>query len=165
MQDSLDDTGTDPLADFSADLFADLFDEADTPDAPTYAALLITGRAETSHSIQRALHQTTPAFALTVMPPGLQMLKVLGSKRFDVVVYVDERAGTGSLGLLPQLLDFKLPVVYMTRPGNQRRVAMALAQGVAGYLIADHDGHYFELLPSVLEHAIQQQQRFAGDRQ
>lgn len=82
-----------------------------------------------------------------------EAMKMLGEKQYDLLL-LDYLLpdGTG-IDLLEKAKD--TPVVFFTGKGSERIAAQVIKQGAYDYVVKDLDGAYMEILPSVIERALQ----------
>ena len=105
---------------------------------------------------QRRLERA--GYAVDLAPDGEQGLKMYASGTYDVVAVdqvmprltgLDVIRALAAQGPLP-------PLVMVTGTGSERIAVEAMKLGANDYIVKDVDGGYLELLPTVIERALEQ---------
>ncbi len=80
-------------------------------------------------------------------------MKMLGERQYDLMVLDYSLPDGTGIDLIEKAKD--TPVVFFTGQGNEKVAVQAMKQGAYDYVIKDLDGAYMEILPNVIERALQ----------
>ncbi|MDY6992120.1 MAG: PAS domain S-box protein [Pseudomonadota bacterium] len=87
-------------------------------------------------------------------------LSQLDKNHYDIVIVDYLLPGMSGLQVLQHLFEHhkKTPAIMVTGAGNEEIAVEVMKLGSSDYLVKDTYGHYFELLPSVIERILEKQQ-------
>jgi diguanylate cyclase (GGDEF)-like protein/PAS domain S-box-containing protein len=91
---------------------------------------------------------------------GSEGLAKIKTKTYDLVA-IDYRlpGDMDGIQVLQKLaeLGLKVPTIMVTGEGSEQIAVAVMKLGASDYLIKDNDGHFFQLLPSVIERVLEKQ--------
>jgi signal transduction histidine kinase len=102
---------------------------------------------------------------VVVAANGMEGLKSYQEETYDVLVIDYQMPVMDGLQVLRKLVSNGAPppVIMLTGAGNEEIAVEAMKMGAIDYLVKDIDGKYFQLLPLVINEAVQRY-RFAEEK-
>ena len=97
-------------------------------------------------------------YEVDIAPDSETGIAMLENRAYDVIL-VDYRlpvqSGLDVISLLAERGSAP-PSIMVTGAGDERVAVEALKRGASNYVVKDHNGAYFQILPSVIDRAIEQ---------
>lgn len=115
----------------------------------------------TARLVQKRLGKE--GYRVEIVPDGEAGIRIYRKGRYDVVFVNQSLTGRDGLEMI-RIIRADVdppPTVMITGTGDKRTAAEAMKLGAVDYIFKDAEGRYIELLPSVVEKALQQ--RLATD--
>jgi len=99
-------------------------------------------------------------FIVDTAANGEDGLKMLETRRYDVLLVDYNMPFFGGIDVIRALTDRKLPVpvIMVTGEGNETIAVEALKLGAADYIVKDLELRYLDLLPAVIDQVLYKQQ-------
>ena len=101
---------------------------------------------------KRLVHDENLPYDYTIVGSVSEGKKVLASEKFDIVV-TDYFLGDGTAFDVLDAIK-AIPIIFVTRAGDQEIAVRAMKAGAYDYLIKDPERNYLKLLPGIVENAI-----------
>jgi signal transduction histidine kinase len=119
----------------------------------------------TARLLQKTLERA--GFRVTLARDGAEGLSLYDSSEFDVIAVDQHMPNYDGLAVIRELLARGPlpPLIMITGTGDEAVAVDALKLGAGDYIVKDVDGHYLELLPSVIEQVQRQHQLVEQTRQ
>ncbi len=105
-------------------------------------------------------------YAIDIAPNGDAGLESCAARPYDAIIVDYNMPGLSGLQVIQRLADLGTipPTIMLTGTGNERIAVEALKLGAFDYVIKDIDGIYLDLLPTVIEQALKNQQLLEDKR-
>ena len=120
--------------------------------------------AGTARLLQKRLQRL--GYQVDIAPDGEAGLDAYCDGCYDALVIDQSMPGLDGLGVIQELAktDNLLPTIMVTGAGDEAVAVEAMKAGANDYIVKDVNGVYLDLLPTVLEQALQQHQMAAEKR-
>lgn len=116
---------------------------------------------EDEEAIASFLHEKLQrmGFYIDIASNGKEGLSMLDTKSYDVILIDYKMPLMNGLDVIKilSLRDIQIPVIMITGKGNEQIAVEAMKLGASDYLVKDIEMGFTELLPSVIERAIENQ--------
>lgn len=121
--------------------------------------------AGTARLLQKALERA--GYHVTMTRDGAEGLTVYESGAYDVLAIDLHMPVYNGLEVIRRLTERGPlpPIIMVTGTGDEKSAVAALKMGAGDYVVKDVDGHYLELLPTVIEQVLRQHQLVEQARQ
>ena len=118
----------------------------------------------TAHLLKRRLSRA--GYAIDIAPDGEAGLKLCTERSYDTIIVDYNMPGLSGLQVIRRLVDQGImpPTIVLTGTGSEQIAVEALKLGAFDYVIKDIDGVYLDLLPTVIEQALKNQQLLEDKR-
>lgn len=118
----------------------------------------------TARLMQKRLSRV--GYQVDVAPNGREGLRLFASSHYDVVLVDYNMPELSGLQVVQRLAEQDaLPAIIMlTGTGNERIAVEALKLGAADYVVKDVEGVYLDLLPTIIEQGLKNQQLMQDKR-
>jgi PAS domain S-box-containing protein len=105
-------------------------------------------------------------YEIETAPDGEVGLEQCAARAYDALIVDYDLPGMNGIQIIQRLTerDTTPPTIMLTGAGNEQIAVEALKLGAFDYVIKDIDGIYFELLPTVIEQALKNQQLLEDKR-
>ncbi|MFN8374064.1 MAG: PAS domain S-box protein [Anaerolineae bacterium] len=105
-------------------------------------------------------------YEIDITPSGEEGLSLCAERAYDAVIVDYHMPGMSGIQVIQQLAAREMmpPTIMLTGTGNERIAVEALKLGAFDYVIKDIDGVYLDLLPTVIEQALENQQLLIDKR-
>ncbi len=99
-------------------------------------------------------------YTIDTASDGRAGLERFASQSYNAVIVDYNMPGLNGLQIIQRLAELGVmpPTIMLTGTGNERIAVEALKLGAIDYVVKDIDGVYFDLLPTVIEQALKNQQ-------
>lgn len=107
--------------------------------------------------LQRKLQRT--GYTVNLALNGEQGLEEVKTGHYDIVVTDHDLPPFDGMQLIQKIQEViqdPPAIIMITGAGNEKIAVAAIKEGASDYLVKDVEGHYLELLPSVIEKTVQQ---------
>lgn len=107
-------------------------------------------------------------YTVTLASDGLEGVALCRSGAFDLVAVDHEMPGCSGLDVIQILTtqeEKPPPIIMITGNGSEQIAVEAMKRGASDYIVKDVDGGYLDLLPTVIERALDQKRLLEEKRQ
>ncbi len=115
--------------------------------------------------LQKTLERS--GYVITIARDGAEGLTMYETGVYDVVAVDQHMPVYDGLEVIRRLIERGPlpPLVMVTGTGDEKTAVEALKMGAGDYVVKDVDGHYLELLPTVIEQVLRQHRLVEQTRQ
>jgi PAS domain S-box-containing protein len=105
-------------------------------------------------------------YLIDIAPNGEKGLERYTARSYDAIIIDYNMPGLSGLQVIQRLAELGTmpPTIMLTGTGNERIAVEALKLGAFDYVVKDIDGVYLDLLPTVIEQALKNQQLLEDKR-
>ena len=121
-------------------------------DPSKYKVLFIEDDEIDRMAFERKANKLALPYDITAVPSISKAKVALESNPFDIIIADYNLSDGTAFEILDLIKD--IPVVFATGIGNEETAAKALRAGAYDYLIKDRDRNYLEVLPMIIDKAI-----------
>ena len=129
------------------------------PETHPHHVLYVEDNEHDVIAFRRTLSRSEQPFRIEVASNAEDALELgdVINDRFDIIVSDQNLPGMSGLELIQQLyqMGVTLPSIIVTGAGNESLAVVALKNGITDYIVKDHQNAYLDLLPIVINEAIE----------
>ncbi len=131
---------------------------------PAVRVLYMEDDEGTARLMQKRLSRA--GYQVDVAPNGREGLHLFASGHYDVVLVDYNMPELSGLQVVQRLAeqDAQSVIIMLTGTGNERIAVEALKLGAADYVVKDVEGVYLDLLPTIIEQGLKNQQLMQDKR-